>query len=131
MPAYAILFGSLLTALGLTAYFSPDTFAGGNPHQPTAASPAFLGIPIILAGVISLLAPGARKHAMHLAAVFGLLGTIGGFVPVILRKFDTTQTAVLVGLTMAALSATFLGLCVKSFIDARKARKAALQAPAS
>lgn len=122
MPVYAIVFGSLLTALGAVAFFSPDLIAGGNPRQVSAASPAFIGIPIILTGLATLMKPAIRKHAMHGAALLGLLGTVGGLVPVILRKFDTTQTAVLVGLGMSALSAIFVGLCVKSFIDARKAR---------
>jgi hypothetical protein len=122
MPAYAIFFGLLLTALGVTAYASPDTLGGGKPYQISALSPAFIGLPILLAGVISLANPGARKHAMHGAAVLGLLGTLGGLVPAILRKFEI-QTAVVVGLTMSVLSALFLGLCIKSFIDARKARQ--------
>ena len=130
MPLFAIVFGSLLTALGAVAYFSPDLIAGGNPRQITAASPAFVGIPIILTGLAVLMNPALRKHAMHCAAILGLLGTIGGLVPVILRKFDTTQTAVLVGLGMSVLSAAFLALCIKSFIDARKARKAAASSAA-
>lgn len=124
MPVYAIVFGALLTALGAVAYFNPDLLAGGKPNQISAASPAFVGLPIALAGLLSLAAPGARKHAMHLAAVLALLGVIGGFVPVVLRKFDVGTTAVQVGLGMTALSAVFLFLCVRSFIAARKARLA-------
>jgi hypothetical protein len=123
MPMYAIVFGSLLTALGGVAYFSPDLLAGGNARQISAASPAFIGIPIILTGLAVLVNPALRKHAMHGAALLGLLGTIGGLVPVFLRKFDLSQTAVIVGLGMSVLSALFLALCIKSFIDARKARK--------
>jgi hypothetical protein len=122
MPGYAIFFGVLLTALGVTAYVSPDTLGGGKPYQPTALTPAFIGLLILLAGVISLGMPNARKHAMHAAAVLGLLGTIGGLVPAIMHKFEIV-TSVVVGLTMTVLSALFLGLCVKSFIDARKARQ--------
>jgi hypothetical protein len=122
MPVYAIVFGLMLTALGATAYLAPDKFAGGEPYHITALSPAFIGLPILAAGVISLVTPDARKHAMHGAAVFGLLGTLGGLVPAILRKFEI-QPAVVVGLTMSVLSALFLGLCIKSFIDARKARQ--------
>ncbi|MBX9584927.1 MAG: hypothetical protein K2X87_31875 [Gemmataceae bacterium] len=122
MPVYAIVFGGLLTALGAVAYFDPDLLAGGKPNQISAASPAFIGLPIALCGLLSLKSPGARKHAMHAAAVLALLGVVGGFVPVILRKFDTGQTAVQVGLGMTLLSAIFLGLCVNSFIQARKAR---------
>jgi hypothetical protein len=122
MPGYAIVFGLLLTALGATAYVKPDTLGGGKPYQISALSPAFIGLPILLAGVISLAAPNARKHAMHGAAVLGLLGTIGGLIPAVLRKF-AIETAVIVGISMTVLSALFLGLCVKSFIDARKARE--------
>jgi len=124
MPVYAIVFGALLTALGAVAYFNPDLLAGGKPNQVSAASPAFVGLPIALAGLLSLAAPGARKHAMHLAAVLALLGVVGGFVPVVLRKFDVSTTAVQVGLGMTALSAVFLFLCVRTFVAARKARQA-------
>jgi hypothetical protein len=124
MPVYAIVFGLLLTALGVTAYVSPDTLAGGKPHQLTALTPAFVGVPILLSGVVVLISPRMRKHAMHGAAVLGLLGTFGGLVPVFLRKFDFTQTAVIVGSGMTVLSLVFVVLCVKSFVDARKARKA-------
>ena len=123
MPVYAIVFGALLTALGAVAYFNPDLLAGGKPNQISAASPAFVGLPIALAGLLTLAAPGARKHAMHLAAVLALLGVVGGFVPVVLRKFDVGTTAVQVGLGMTGLSAVFLVLCVRSFIAARKARQ--------
>jgi hypothetical protein len=125
MPAYAIVFGALLTALGAVAYFNPDLLAGGKPNQVSAASPAFVGLPIVLAGLLSLAAPGVRKHAMHLAAVLALLGVLGGFVPVVLRKFDVGTTAVQVGLGMTVLSGVFLVLCVRSFVAARRARQAA------
>ncbi len=124
MPVYAIVFGSLLTVLGAVAYLDPGLLAGGNPKQISAASPAFIGLPIALAGLASLAVPGARKHALHLAAVLGLLGVLGGFVPVVLRKFDVGTTAVQVGLGMTLLSGVFLFLCALSFIAARKAREA-------
>jgi uncharacterized membrane protein len=123
MPVYAIVFGSLLTLLGAVAFFSPGTFGGDKPHSVSAATPAFIGIPIILTGLATLMKPAIRKHAMHGAALLGLLGTVGGLVPAAMNQFDTTKASVLVGLGMSALSAIFLGLCVKSFIDARKARK--------
>jgi hypothetical protein len=126
MPGIALVFGLLLTALGLTAYLAPDVLGGGNPYQISAASPAFIGIPIAVAGALALAAPGSRMHAMHGAAVFGLFGTLGGIVPVVLRKFDVSQTAVKVGLGMTILSAVFLALCVKSFLDARRARQTPL-----
>src|SRR5262245_48557080 len=123
MPFYAIVFGGLLTVLGAIAFFSPEVFGGDKPHSPSAASPAYIGILLVLTGVAVLVKPALRKHAMHGAALLGLIGVIGGLVPAFLNKFDTAKASVLVGLTMSVLSAVFVGLCVKSFIDARKARK--------
>ena len=130
MPSLSVMFGVVLTALGLVAYFSPESLGtgkGGEPPKPrqgSALSPAGVGGVLVVAGLVALAAPGARKHAMHLAAVVALLGTIGGLVPVILRNFRFEEVAVKVGLGMAVLSAIFLALCVNSFIQARKARRA-------
>jgi hypothetical protein len=125
------MFGIVLSGLGAMAYAMPDLLGVGKDGapptvgSPTSLSPAGIGALLILAGAVSLAAPGARKHAMHLAAVGGLLGTIGGLVPVILRNFQFAETAVKVGLLMSLLSLCFLALCIKSFVDARKARQAA------
>ena len=124
MPVVAMTFGALLTILGAIAYASPETLGEGKAYQISALSPAFVGVPIALAGLLSLLKPSLLKHAMHLAAMLGLFGLVGGFMPVILRKFDTDTAAVKVGLAMTLISAAFVGFCVKSFIDAKKARKA-------
>jgi len=123
MPTVAMIFGALLTALGVVAYTSPDLLGTGDPYKISALSPAFLGLPIALAGLVAALKPSLLKHAMHLAAVLGLLGVVGGFVPVALRNFNFETAAVKVGVGMTVLSLVFVGLCVKSFIDAKKARK--------
>ena len=124
MPTVAMIFGALLTALGVVAYTSPDLLGTGEPGKISALSPAYLGVPIALAGLVSLLKPSLLKHAMHLAAMLGLAGIVGGFVPVALRNFDFNTAAVKVGVIMTLLSVVFVGLCVKSFIDTKKARKA-------
>ena len=128
MPSLSVMFGVVLTALGLVAYFNPEPLGVGKdgtpatPGHPSALSPVGVGAILIVAGLVALAAPGARKHAMHLAAVVALLGTLGGLVPVILRKFAFEEVAVKIGLGMAVLSAIFLALCVNSFVQARKAR---------
>lgn len=124
MPFLAMNFGALLIALGLIGYFKPDLLGTGEPYKPTALIPAVLGLILELCGTISLSKPGLRKLLMHLAATVGLLGTIGGFVPAVMRKFDFSQTAVVVGLTMSAICLIFTLVCVRSFFAARKARLA-------
>ncbi len=129
MPTIALVIGGLLTALGVVAYTSPELLGTGKSHEPTALSPAVVGVLLMLTGLVSAAAPHMRKHAMHAAAMLGLFGTLGGFMPMGLRKFDFSTAAVKVGLGMTVLSAVFLALCVKSFIDIRVRRKAAAGIP--
>lgn len=97
--------------------------------QPEAVSKTAL-IPAGV-GAVFLLCVGAivwnnslRKHVMHFAAVVGLVGVIGGFMPIMRSGFDWNKIGVKIGLLMSLICAVFVGLCVKSFIDARKAREA-------
>jgi len=129
VPIVASICGSFLLVLGVLAYAAPDILGGGKPYQISALSPAFIGLPMEILGALSLAMPAMRKHFMHGAAVFGLLGTIGGLVPWFLRGFDLNETAVKVGLGMALISGVFLVICIKSFRDARKARQATVTGP--
>jgi hypothetical protein len=70
------------------------------------------------------------KHGGHIAALVGLLGFLGtakslGKVPALLSG-ETVERAAAVGVqaAFAVLSLIFVALCVKSFIDARRARTA-------
>ncbi|MBI2808267.1 MAG: hypothetical protein HYX68_25045 [Planctomycetes bacterium] len=119
---YAILFGILLTALGGGMYFATDM------KHITALIPAFVGIPLIALGGIATIGDKARKHAMHVAAVLALIGTslaLGRVVVVMMKPDFEMNAAVYTSICMALLCAGFLGLCIKSFVDARKARQQA------
>ena len=93
----------------------------------TALIPAFLGLPLALVSAVGL-KESLRKHAMHLASIFGLLGLLaplGRIIPALARGefgFDLAGTSMVL---MALLSGIFFVLCFKSFLDARKARLAA------
>jgi len=89
----------------------------------TALIPAFFGGLLIVCGLIVAAVPKSRKHVMHLAAMVGVLGAIGGFVPIIRSgDFDVMKPAIRNGLLMTVVCVVFVVLCVKSFIEARKAR---------
>jgi hypothetical protein len=120
MAPIAILFGVLLTLLG-GGFF---VYTGMDLGKITSLIPAFFGIPLIVLGIVAR-NEKARMHAMHGAALLGLVGfgvpafmvikgLIGG------NEFGLPQQEQVV---MAVLCLVFLGLCVKSFIDARIARK--------
>ena len=145
MPKFAIIFGTLLIALGLVAYLgsglssekpsgddsntSSDTDPGTPGKKSSAITglviPASFGVLLLVCGVVGL-KETARKHAMHGAAMVGTLGALltigkGSFD---LYKLATQQELNLRAMTfvwlMAIVCAIFVGLCIKSFRDARK-----------
>lgn len=95
----------------------------------TALIPCFFGVLIGASGLLALAKPDLRKHAMHAAAgvaLIGLAGT-GRAATAIGTVFDGTAKrpeAVVAQTAMAVLCVVFLALCIKSFIDARRARNA-------
>ncbi len=123
----------LLIVIGVIGYANAEPNLETGKVSPTALIPAMVGVVIGLLGALAL-QDSLRKHAMHLAAMVGLIGFLGGFMPLIRQNskglpFDPTAPAALSGLLMSLICAVFVGLCVKSFIDARKARQAKESAP--
>jgi apolipoprotein N-acyltransferase len=123
MVIYALLFGALLMTIGCVGYFSPATFGEYENVSPTALIPAGIGVLILLAGLVSVVKPSWRKHAMHVAALAGLAGFIGGFMPINKAQLNLQKASALAGLLLSWLSSLFLILCVHSFIGARAVRK--------
>ncbi len=122
-----ILSGALLAMVGVTGYLNAVPNVEGKV-SPTALIPAGFGAALIVCGILAF-RESIRKHVMHAAAMVGLLGAVGGFVPLIRQyskgvAFDPTAPAQRSGLLMVLICAVFVGLCVKSFVDARKRRDA-------
>jgi hypothetical protein len=132
MAVPTLITSLLLIVVGVVAY------ANGTPGDdgkvsPTALIPAFFGAVIGICGMLAF-NPKFRKHAMHLAAMVGLLGAIGGFVPLVRQynktgSFDPFKPSAVAGELMILICLVFVGLCVKSFIAARKARGGMTNAP--
>src|SRR4051812_41553974 len=124
MSRVAVVFGLLLIGLGLVGYFAPTTLGTVGPEgtSPTALIPAVLGAVLLLCGVIVEIKPTTRKHVMHLAAMIGLLGAIGGIMPLQRNKMDLDKSGSVAGLLMIVICAIFVVLCVRSFVLARIAR---------
>ncbi len=134
MPWITKIVGIILIALGVYSYTNATPDAEGKV-SPTALIPAFLGAALAICGVLAH-STGLRKHVMHVAAMLGLVGFLGGFMPLIRqaskgKDFDPTAPAALSGIIMVVTCLVFVGLCVKSFIDARKARDRATAAAAA
>jgi len=119
-----IVFGVVLIVLGVGSYF------GTNMVSPTALIPAAFGLLLIVFGVLAK-DEKRRKLAMHIAVTVGLLGFLGTITG-LLKLFTmlaggevARPTAVVAQSIMAILMLVYVGMCVKSFIDARRRRAGA------
>jgi len=119
LPVTTIVYGSLLIVLGVTGYFMSGMVS------ITALIPAFLGIIILVSGVLAQ-KESRRKLFMHIALVFGLLGFLGtvGALPSLITMIggeEVTRPGAVIGKSVTALlSLVFLIIGLKSFIDARR-----------
>lgn len=123
-----IICGAVLVAIGAIGYAAATPDESGKV-SPTALSPAGIGVVLVLCGLLAF-GDKLRKHVMHLAAVVGVIGFFGGFVPLIRqqmkgKEFDPSAPAARNGLMMSFVCLVFVGLCVQSFLDARRARRQA------
>jgi uncharacterized membrane protein len=113
--------GILLIVLGPIGWFAADE----DKQSWTAFIPAIFGAVLVILGFLAL-QEKMRKHAMHAAVMVGLLGFIAAaarVVPAGLSGELKNPLAFAMQLAMALLCGVFVGLCVKSFIDARRRRQ--------
>jgi hypothetical protein len=129
MPLVTCVIAVLLIALGVTS-----RLLSASPSL-TVLIPAALGGLLLIAGLIAFKA-GARMHAMHAAAMLALLG-IGGSVgalvhlPALLGGGTVERPMAVASRSLTfLLCAILLALAVRSFINARLARRAAAAAAA-
>jgi hypothetical protein len=116
-----IIFGVMLVAVGIVGY------VGTAAVSVTALIPAVFGVVLAILGWLAL-SERYRKHAVYLAAATGLvafLGTVRGLIELVglISGAEVNRPAAVVSQSVVAiLMAVFVGLCVKSFIDARRVR---------
>ena len=67
--------GLLLVAMGFYFYLFPE-----DEKSVTALIPAIIGLGLMVPGLITILRPENKKHAMHAGAMFCLIGLLGGLM---------------------------------------------------
>ena len=125
MPKVTIVFGLLLCALSALVLLLKQEFKFG-----TWLIPSVVGLPLIVLGLVAAQNAAAKKHVMHtsvtLALLGGLLALVQGIWQLIGMFFQGKAILPLAAVmiwAMTVLCFVFVGLCVQSFIAAKKARE--------
>ncbi|HZV06089.1 MAG TPA: hypothetical protein VE999_13505 [Gemmataceae bacterium] len=134
MPVVSVVFGLLLIALGVWGRWGGDLGLweplGFDPPEKlsgTALIPAYVGAALLVLGLLAL-KESLLKHSMHLAAMIGLLGLLAALGRLLTTgKVQGVSGASLIG--MSLLCAILVALCINSFIQARRRRRAASATP--
>ena len=119
MPFVTRVVGFLLILLGIVGY------VGTGGASITALIPAMVGALFLILALAARSAE-ARKHVMHAAVAIALLLVLGGLPRILaaVNAGDIQRPAVLAQIGMAVILTVYVILGVKSFIDARRARRA-------
>jgi hypothetical protein len=138
VPVVSVVFGILLITLGVWGYWggalglwSPLGFPAPEKLSATALIPGAVGILLAVCGLLAF-KESRLKHAMHTAAMVGLLGFLAAgsrLLMVLIGKGKIEGVGGVSLATMTLLCGIFVALCVNSFIQARRRRAAAPPVP--
>jgi len=122
MPRITVIFSLIYIALGVGGYFLT-----GGVHK-TALIPAAIGVVLLVLGLLGS-KEKLRMHVMHAALLIGLLALLGTAssllkLPAAIDGTAARPGAVFAQAATAVLSVVYLGVGVRSFIAARRARSA-------
>lgn len=122
MASFTIRIGGILIVAGIAGYVLTGA------ASITALIPAALGVALVVLGLVAVRRPDLRKHVMHVAllvALIGLAGSISGLValPGALSAGEGVRPAIALRAVMAVMLLVYLGVGIKSFVDARRARR--------
>lgn len=122
MPFVAIIEGGFLVLFGIIAYF----YSGQSSF--TALIPSIFGLGILIPGYVAYYNSEIAKHAMHVTAVFALLGTLGSLDSILGFLDGEYSLANISKGVLLIICGEYLYFCILSFRAARiKREQEALQ----
>jgi hypothetical protein len=124
MAKITMVCGMLLLIEGMVCYLGWKQLGAPKPSG-TALIPAYVGVPLMFLGWLSLAKPNLRMHFMHGAVTLTLLGFLAtapmGVIGLVKKGVTVGPVAQLI---MALICGLHVVLSVRSFIAARRAREA-------
>jgi hypothetical protein len=123
MAKITMVCGMLLLIEGIVCYLGWKQLGAAKPSG-TALIPAYVGVPLMFLGWLTLAKPNLRMHLMHGAVTLTLLGFLAsapmGVIGLIKKGAAVGPVAQLI---MALICGLHVVLSVRSFIAARRARE--------
>ncbi len=134
VPAISVVFGVLLVVVGVWGYWGgvlglwePLGFPAPAELSGTALIPAYVGAALVVLGMLAF-KESLLKHAMHAAALLGVLGfgaAAARLISNLIRKGKVEGVGGTSLTAMTLLCAVFVALCVNSFIQVRRRKRMA------
>ncbi|MEE3242562.1 MAG: hypothetical protein VX188_01965 [Candidatus Thermoplasmatota archaeon] len=114
MPLVAMFEGLFLILIGLIFYLFPE-----DKQSATALIPSFIGLGLLMPGFLAYTNENMKMHAMHVAILVSLIGTLGGAMglpDLIAGNFDRATIARLI---LLIICGEYMFLSIMSFRQAR------------
>jgi len=95
---------------------------GASKQSVTALIPAFIGLPMLLGGLVALKSTMAGMHIAVLFSALGALAGLGRVIPTVINGEFSGPGSVLIAI-MTAVCLFFTVMAIRSFRAARRARE--------
>ena len=117
MPLYSIITGGFLAVFGVYSYIS------AAQSSITPLIPTFIGLGLLLPGWLAYSNPEMKKHGMHAAAVFALIGTLGGLMAIPAIIDGDWSGSTIAQLVLLLFCGEYMFFSIMSFREARIKRE--------
>jgi len=119
VPKFAMASGGLLVAWGIIAYL----IQSADPPSPTAAIPAFVGLPMFGLGIMGNRNQENLRHYMHAAMIVALAMALMPIAMFWREGIPDSSLTLASLLALLLVGATFIFVGVRSFRHARLLRE--------
>lgn len=130
IPGLANMYGCILILWGLYCYLTQT--ADGSltfdldklvDPSPTALIPAFMGLPLLIMGMLSKFNEANRHHYMHASMAVALIMFLAGALRMAMDFSGMSNLVLVSHMLLVLVGASFIFAGVKSFRHARLSRE--------
>ena len=105
------------------AVFRVYSYISASQSSITALIPTFIGLGLLLPGWLAYSNPEMKKHGMHVAAVFALIGTLGGLMAIPAIIDGDWSGSTIAQLVLLLFCGEYMFFSIMSFREARIKRE--------